>query len=151
MKIDERILELLYRSFDDDLTAAEVSELEAALATSQDLRKKKEEIASLREAVSASGAEGFGYMFTDRVMKRIRSERAISSAAEKEKAPALFESLLRAFRPVAIAGLAAVLALMVYNIVDSRDISFSAALGVHGATLEDALESPLDSALEELS
>ncbi len=105
----------------------------------------------MREAVSASGATGFGYMFTERVMKRIKAERTRSSGAEKEIAPTLFESLLKAFRPVAIAGVAAALALMVYNIVDSRDLSFSAALGVPEATLEEALGSPLSSALEELS
>ncbi len=151
MKINERILELLYRSFDDGLAAPERAELEAALAASEDLRRQKEEIAHMRSAVSASGAGGFGYMFTERVMKRIEAERASSPAVGKGTAPALFESLLRAFRPVAIAGAAAVLALMVYNIVDNRDISFSAALGVPEATLEEALESPLDSVLEELS
>ena len=54
-------------------------------------------------------------------------------------------------RPVALAGAAAVLALMVYNIVDSRDVSLSAALGVPRTTLEEALDSPLASVLEELS
>jgi len=157
MKIDERILELLYRSFDDDLSGAELAELEAALAVSEDLRKEKEEIASMRKTVSASGAKGFGYMFAERVMKRIEAERAGSaepagtSVEVKEGAPTLFESLLRAFRPVAIAGVAAVLALMVYNIVDNRDLSFSAALGVPEITLEEELESPLASVLEELS
>ena len=151
MKIDERILELLYRSFDDDLSGSELAELEAALAVSEDLRKEKEEIASMRKTVSASGAKGFGYMFTERVMKRIEADRAGSSEVVKEGAPTLFESLLRAFRPVAIAGVAAVLALMVYNIVDNRDLSFSAALGVPETTLEEELESPLASVLEELS
>ena len=151
MKIDERILELLYRSFDDDLPGRELAQLEAALAVSEDLRRAKEEIASMRETVAASGAAGFGYMFTERVMKRIEAERSGSSGAEKETAPNLFESLLKAFRPVAVAGVVAVLALMVYNIVDNRDLSFSAALGVPETTLEEELESPLASVLEELS
>jgi hypothetical protein len=169
MKIDEKILELLYRSFDDDLSGAELAELEAALAVSEDLRREKEKIASMREAVSASGAKGFGYVFAERVMRRIEAERAGSveraasvpragsaelagrPAAEKETAPSLFESLIRAFRPVAMAGVAAVLALMVYNIVESRDVSLSAALGVQNTTLEEALDSPLASVLEELS
>jgi len=169
MKIDERILELLYRSFDDDLSGAELAELETALAASEDLRKQKEEIASMRKTVSESGAEGFGYMFTERVMRRIEAERAgameragaTKSAASakvtgrpdavKEAAPSLFDSLSRAFRPVAMAGAVAVLALMVYNIVDNREVSFSAALGVPETTLEETLDSPLASVLEELS
>jgi len=151
MKIDERILELLYRSFDDDLSSSDLAELESALVVSEDLRKEKEQIASMREEVAASASAGFGYMFTERVMKRIRKERARSSGAEKGIAPSLFESLLKAFRPVAIAGVACVLALMVYNIIDSRELSFSAALGMPQTTLEEALESPLASVLEELS
>ena len=162
MKIDERILELLYRSFDDDLSGAEVAELEVALAVSEDLRREKEEIASMRKTVASSGAEGFGYMFAERVMKRIEAERvgsveragaaqrAEQSAAVKEGAPSLFESLLGAFRPVAMAGAIAVLALMVYNVVDNRDLSFAAALGISDTTLEEALDSPLASVLEEL-
>jgi hypothetical protein len=151
MKIDKRILELLYRSFDDDLSGAELAELEAALAVSEDLIKQKKQIASMRKEVSASGAAGFGYMFAERVMRRIEAERSGSAGVERRIAPTLFDSLLRAFRPVAIAGVAAVLALMVYNIVDNKDLSFSAALGVPEATLEEALESPLASVLEELS
>jgi hypothetical protein len=169
MKIDERILELLYRSFDDDLSGAELAELEAALAASEDLRKQREEIASMRKAVSDSGAEGFGYMFAEKVMRRIEAERAgvaerVGSveragsaelagrpAAEKEAAPSLFESLLGAFRPVAMAGAVAVLALMAYNVIDSREVSLSAALGLPETTLEEALDSPLASVLEELS
>jgi hypothetical protein len=151
MKIDERILELLYRSFDDDLSGSELADLEAALAVSEDLRREKDKIASVRETVAAGGAEGFGYMFTERVMKRIEAERTSSSAARNDTAPTLFESLLRTFKPVAVAGVAAVMALMVYNIVDNRDLSFSAALGIPAATLEDTMESPLASVLEELS
>ena len=157
MKIDERILELLYRSFDDDLSGAELAELEAALAASEDLRRQRDEIASMRRTVSESGAEGFGYMFAERVMRRIEAqrggavERAGESEALKGAAPSVFDSLLRAFRPVAIAGAAAVLALMAYNIVDNREVSFSAALGVQETTLEEALDSPMASVLEELS
>jgi hypothetical protein len=157
MKIDERILELLYRSFDDDLSGAELAELEAALAVSEDLRKEKEKIVSMRRTVSESGAKGFGYMFAERVMRRIEAERAgatelaARSAAQKETPTSLFESLVRAFRPVAMAGAVAVLALMLYNIVDSRDVSLSAALGIQETTLEEALDSPLASVLEELS
>jgi hypothetical protein len=175
MKIDERMLELLYRSFDDDLSASEKAELDAALAESEDLRRENAKIAGMRKAIASSGAEGFGYMFAERVMRRIEAERAGAferagsaeragsteragsvelagrPAAEKETAPSLFESLLRAFRPVAMAGAVAVLALMVYNIVDSRDVSLSAALGLQETTLEEALDSPLASVLEELS
>jgi anti-sigma factor RsiW len=146
MKIDKGILELLYRSFDDDLTDRERAKLEKALASSEALKVERERIASMREAVSASRASGFGYMFTERVMKRVRS-----ADLADETTPAFFESLSRVFRPVAIAGLAAAVALMVYNIVESRHLSFSAALGVPEVTLEEVLESPLDSVLEGLS
>jgi hypothetical protein len=151
MKIDKKIMELLYRSFDDDLSDRELAQLEAALAASEELRTQKTEIASMRKAVADSGAAGFGYMFAEGVMRRVEGECSGSNMVEREAAPAVFDSLMRAFRPVAIAGAVAVLGLMVYNIVDNRDLSFSAALGMPQSTLENTLESPLDSVLEELS
>jgi hypothetical protein len=144
--LDRRILELLYRSFDEGLSGEERTTLDAALAGSEELRLERERIASMREAVAASGASGFGYMFPERVMKRVRSEQA-----GRESGPALAEALSRVFRPVAFAGVAVALSLMIYNVAKSRDLSFSAALGAPEVTLEEALESPLDSVLEGLS
>ena len=87
MKIDERMLELLYRSFDDDLSASERAELETALAESEDLRKENARIAGMRKALAASGAKGFGYMFTERVMRRIEAERAGSEERSGSEEP----------------------------------------------------------------
>jgi len=144
--LDRKMLELLYCSFDRRLTDEEREKLDAALASSKELRAERERIASMRRDISASKASGFGYMFAERVMKRVRSEDWVEEAS-----PVFFESLSRVFRPVAVAGVAAALALMVYNIVENKDLSFSAALGVPEVTLEEVLESPLDSILEGLS
>ena len=143
---DRKMLELLYRSFDEDLTGAERAALDDALAASGELRAEKERIASMRKAIAAGRATGFGYMFAERVMKRIRSRGDVEEAT-----PAFFDSLFRVFRPVAIAGIAAAMAVMVFNIAQNRNLSFSAALGVPETTLEEVLDSPLDSVLEGLS
>jgi hypothetical protein len=143
--MNEKVIDLLYRSFDDNLTPEENEELNKALAKSQELREEKDRIAAMRSVLSASGAKSFRPFFAERVM------HAITSAAERRNGLELFfESLQFSFRRVAVVGATAILILLAYNIMKSGHISVAGAFGMPQETLEEVLESPFDSTLEEL-
>lgn len=143
--MNKKVIDLLYRSFDGTLTPGEKEELNEALAKSRELREEKERITTMRSALSASAAKSFRPFFAERVM------HAITSATVKRNGVELFfESLQFAFRRVAVVGATAILILLAYNLVKSGDISIAGAFGMPQETLEEVLESPFDSTLEEL-
>ena len=53
------LLELLYRSFDTQLSAQENDKLEEALAKSEELRRERERIRNLRAEISQHGKASF--------------------------------------------------------------------------------------------
>ncbi len=134
--MESRLLELLYRSFDDRLSPDEQQELDAALAASEELQKEKERISALRSAVSSSGSASFEPFFADRVIQRIHSEKNQQSNGVEN----FFESLLWAFRRIAIAGAVAVILLFAANLSQGKELSLDSALAMPQLTLEDAWE-----------
>ena len=70
--MDKKIVELLYRSFDDELSQAEQQQLDQALLESKDLREEKTRIAQMRTAISDSGEKSFKPFFAEKVIRRIR-------------------------------------------------------------------------------
>lgn len=142
----ERILELLYRSFDGELTAEEQRELRDALAGSEELRHEKGRIEVMRQMVSASGQDAFRPFFTERVMRRVAELREGSNGVWT-----LQDWLSRVFRRVAIAGAAVAVGLVVLNLVEAEQVSLTAAFGISDAPIEEMLELPVESILEDLS
>ncbi len=144
--MDERILELLYRSFDAELGPEETAELESALAGSPELRRERDSLLAVRDAVESSAARSFGPFFAERVMRAIRSER------ERQAEGARFsESLVSAFRRVALVGAAVAAFLFIYNMKQGGSVSVTAAFGASGgATIEEVLTAPVEETLEEL-
>jgi anti-sigma factor RsiW len=143
--MNKKVTDLLYRSFDGTLTPGEKEELNEALAKSRELREEKERITAMRSALSASAAKSFRPFFAERVMHAITS-----AAAQRNGVELFFDSLRFAFRRVAVVGATAILILLAYNLVKSGDISIAGAFGMPQETLEEVLESPFDSTLEEL-
>jgi anti-sigma factor RsiW len=143
--MNKKVIDLLYRSFDGTLTPREKEELNEALAKSQELREEKERITAMRSAISDSAAISFRPFFAERVMSRIASLGEAKNGAQK-----FFESLQFAFRRVAVVGATAILILLAYNLVKSGHISIAGAFGMPQESLEEILESPFDSTLEEL-
>lgn len=143
--MNKKALELLYRSLDGKLSGEEQRQLEEALADSPELRKEKERIMAIRSAISASAARSFRPFFAERVMRRI------TSAGEKRRsAEVFFESLQYAFRRVAVVGAMVIVILAAYNFLKTGDVSVAGVFGMPQETLEEVLESPFDSTLEEL-
>jgi hypothetical protein len=115
-EMDERTVELLYRSFDAPLEAAEEERLTAALAGLPELRRLKDEIIVLRRAVADGAARSFGPGFADRTIHRLRSGRE-----REDSLAALVRAYAAAFKPVAIAGLVILAVLVSYNLAN-RDL-----------------------------
>ncbi len=141
--MDDRILELLYRSFDDRLTEEEARELSEAMKASPELAGERERIAAMRDALSRGAPASFGPFFPEKVMRRIRELK--EGTAEEDP---FWESLFPLFRRVALAGAVVSLVLIAYNLKTSETISLAAAFAAPEMTMEDLMESPIEQALE---
>jgi anti-sigma factor RsiW len=144
--MDQKVLDLLYRSFDGQLTPEEKQLLEKTLAQSKALQKEKERIVGLRKTISGSALQSFEPFFAERLMQRIQAERESQSAAGED----FIGSLLWSFRRIALAGAIAVLLLLTSNIVQKGEISLNSMLAIPQLTIEDTLvlNNPLEGELK---
>jgi hypothetical protein len=144
--MNDKILDLLYRSFDSGLSSREQQQLDKALAGSAELRAERDRITAMREAVRSSAAGSFKPFLAERVMQRIGGELGYENGLQE-----LFDSLVFAFRRVALIGAVAAVVLVGYNLKASDEVTLAAAFGVAettGEELEELLETPLESVLE---
>ena len=138
--MNKKMLELLYRSFDDVLTPEEQRQLGEALAKSKELQKEKERIAKLRTTISDSAAQSFKPFFAEKVVRRIREKESVQEA--------FVDSLFHVFRPVAIAIAMLLITLMSYNLIKSDNISLASTFVEPEVSLEQVLEPSLPFAME---
>ena len=143
--MDEKFLELLYRSFDEELAPQEAKDLREALAASEALRREKRRIEAMRRMVSASGRDTFKPFFAERVMRRLVELR------EGRNGATLGEWLARVFPRVALAGAAVAAGLVIFNLIKADGISLAGAFGISEVPIEEILELPVESILEGLS
>jgi anti-sigma factor RsiW len=143
--MNKKASELLYRSFDGELSKQERRQLKDALADSPELREERERIAAMRDSIASSAARSFRPFFAERVMHRITSLGKARNGAQQ-----FLESLQFVFRRVAVVGATAILVLVAYNFIRSGEISVAGAFGLPQGTLEEILESPFNATLEEL-
>ena len=139
----DELLDLLYRSFDSDLTAEEQSRLQEGLAGSAELRAEKKRLQSIRRAITDGAAESFRPFFAERVMQRLEGELRPENGIHE-----LFDSLAHAFRRIAVVGAAAAVILIALNLSSSDDKTLAAAFGVNESSVEYLVGSPLESVLE---
>lgn len=135
--MNKKILKLLYRSFDGDLDEQERNELEEALKKSEELRREKEKILAQRQAITESAAQSFKPFFAERVMSRID---ALNKKAGMEP---FYETLRAVFRPFAIAGAAALVVLILYNLGIGDILSSDEVFYVSDSAIEEILQIPL--------
>jgi anti-sigma factor RsiW len=136
--MDRKILKLLYRSFDDELTEKERARLEKAVKESDDLRKEKDRILAQREALAESAAPSFRSLFPERVMRRIESLDQKKNGFES-----FYETLLVVFRRFAIVGAAILLLLLIYNLQSGDILSSDEIYYASDLTFEEILDLPL--------
>jgi hypothetical protein len=137
MEMNKKTVKLLYRSFDDDLDEKEKNELKDALKNSEELRREKEKILAQRKAISESGAESFKPFFAERVMARI------DALSEKPGVENFYETLRTVFRPFAIVGAVALVALLLYNLGIGDILSSDEVFYVSDSAIEEILQLPL--------
>ena len=138
--MNKKILELLYRSFDDVLKPEEQKQLEKALVESVKLQEEKVRIAQLRTTISDSAAKSFKPFFAEKVIRKIKEQEGVQET--------FFESLMYVFRPVAIAAVVLLITLVSYNLVKSDNISLASAFAEPEIGLEQVLEPTLPLAME---
>lgn len=137
MRIDYR--ELLYKSFDMELSPEEKQKLQEGLEQDPQLKAEYRQIARLRETLSAQkGTTGFPDV-TAAVMDSIREPR---SGFVNDKYS--FDHYLQsAFRPLLAAALLLIVLLSGFNIIKSGEVSLKAVLSLQEATITDALDPTL--------
>jgi anti-sigma factor RsiW len=141
----KKILELLYLSFDGRLSDEEQRLLKEALAQSPRLREQKERIEMLRKTIGQQAIRSFRPFFAERVMQAVAAARKTRNGLQR-----FSDSLQLAFRRVALVGAAAIVFLLVFNVVRTGDLSFAGAFGMPRDTLAEVLESPFDATVEDL-
>ena len=138
--MNEKLLKLLYRSFDETLTQSEQMQLDDALAKSKELQDERDRIAQMRSMISDDSAQLFKPFFAEKVMRRIRE-------AERRQ-ESFFESLIEVFRPIAIAVTILFIVLLTYNLFKSEKKSLASAFAEPEIRLEQALDPTLTLVME---
>ena len=141
--MDEKLVELLYRSFDTKLHPEELKILEKGLSESKELRAEKRKIIFLRQHIARQKNATFKPFFADRVMN------SIDSMADLNEQEQLFESLYTFFRPLAIAAAVLIIIIAGYNISSSGEISIESAFAIPSVTLDDVYDSSYALLVEE--
>jgi hypothetical protein len=136
--MNKKILKLLYRSFDDDLSKREQRQLEKGLENSTELRKEKERIAAERQAISTGAAQSFKPGFVGRVMRRIQA-----MAEEKNTLEAFYGILKAVFRRLAVAAAVIMIVLITINLIIGESLSAERAFYTSELTFEEVLQLPL--------
>jgi len=138
--MNNELIKLLYRSFDETLTQCEQLQLDDALAQSRELRDERDRIAQMRSTISNSSAPSFQPFFAEKVMRRIREA--------DRKQENFFDSLIEVFRPVAIAATILFIVLLSYNLFKSDKVTLASALAEPEFTLEQSLDPTLTLVME---
>ena len=132
--MDEKTLELLYRSFDSNLNPDEQKILEYALENSKELKSHKEELLKMRNSLKSDKPQGFGYLFADKIMQKI------NNLEEKSKDELFFDSIISVFRPMAIAATFLLVFLVSYNVIIENGNLFNGSQQSMDITLAEAFD-----------
>ncbi len=130
--MNERLRNLLCRSFDEELSEQEQRELEQALSFSSQLRQEQKQLTDMRQLIKKESVRSFQPFFAARVMHRIKNEMRESED--------FIGSLVWAFRWIAVSGAVAILLLVGSHVFLEKNYSLAAVLGMPQPALEDTLE-----------
>ncbi len=132
--MDEKILELLYRSFDSKLKPDEQKEVDKALENSEELKSQKEEILKMRASLKQTEPQRFGYMFANKVMQKI------NGIEEESSDEIFFNSMISVFRPFAIAATFLLVFLVSYNMLSDNGNFFYESQEIQDLTLAEVFD-----------
>ncbi|MGB2908607.1 MAG: hypothetical protein WBB73_16015 [Candidatus Aminicenantaceae bacterium] len=136
--MNKKTLRLLYRSLDGRVSKKEQRILEEALGRSPELKAEKEQIQRQREMLSQGAAHSFAPGFADRVVGGLDTSAAGTNGWEL-----FYATLLTLFQRFAIAGAAALLLLLIYNLQLGDQLSPEEIFFASDATHEELKRLPL--------
>lgn len=131
---------LIYKSFDGILTEEEQSLLNEALVASDELRKFREEILSLRNNIKSSAYTEFNPYFESRLFAKLNQPSRQSVGLLS----GLSDSLELSFKKIAIAAAALLIILVLYNVKQGNLSSIENILGIYNTPIEYALDPALN-------
>jgi len=135
--MNKKTIDLLSRSFDEELSSEERRHLKEALKTSAELRKEYDRLLSMRNKIAAQSKHSFGSEFIESVMDKILQDEYISLSV-----------LARFVRPTAIAAALLLSGIIAYNFSRADFISWENALGISDVSIEEIFDPASYLALE---
>ncbi len=123
MMINDKLNNLLLRSFDEDLRPQERETLEMALADSEELRDEKRKLEEMRKIVS-SNQYSFSPGFKEKVMSKVYEEKEPLILR-----PEFNRSLFTVFKRVALTGVAAIIILFLSIYLTDGSFTFNSLTG----------------------
>lgn len=129
---------LLYKSFDGILTEKEKTFLEEELRKSDELKKLRDEILSIRDKVKNSAVTEFNPYFESKLFNRI-----YQSSRQNVLLSGLYESLELSFKKIALTAAAILVLLVLYNVSEGNISSIETLLGIYQTPIEYALDPAL--------
>lgn len=122
----EDLKKLLQRSYDDDLSTSEKQRLESGLLNSEELRKEKVEIESVRTILSGFNPQ-FDSDFSDRLMQKLEVHDTDLSLS--------FYTIVKG---IAISGVAAIVALLISIYFIDGSLNIDAIYGISDYAPDEA-------------
>jgi hypothetical protein len=133
--MNKKIKQLLYRSFDQELTPEERSMLNKTLSNSEALRIEKNKIENMRAQIANISDFHFQPSFVDKVMNRVREEKVNTTNGIED----FFESFLWSFKRYAIGSILIVCLLFLINVLNAGSVTLESALAIPQINIEKTL------------
>ena len=125
MTMDKILLQLLQRSYNEELSPAEKEKLEKALSNDSELGEEKKKLDIIRKVLSEEKFT-FGAYFAENVMTRIETEEKAEQG----------NSFLYAFNRIALPGLAAAIILLLFTVFSNGSLSLESIMGIESMQTE---------------
>ncbi len=113
------MLQLLKRSFDEELEPAEKEKLDEAVSDSPGLMEEKKRLEALRNVLGTQE-----YLFSDSFAENVMTRIEVNEKYDADNA------FMFAFNRIALPGLAAAIILLLFTILNNGTLSFESFLGV---------------------
>lgn len=131
----KHLQKLLYKNFDSELSKKEKEILEKALEKSKELRAEREQLITLRNMLTNSSRKSFKPFFEERLIQKLTESKIIENEFDN-----FIYSLVFSFKRIAFAAIIVTVILLSNNFIQSGDISFESALGLHKTSIAEVFD-----------
>ena len=131
----KHLQKLLYKNFDSELLKKEKEILEKALEKSKELRTEREKLITLRNLLTNSSQKSFKPFFEERLIRKLNESKITENEFDN-----FIYSLVFSFKRIAFAAIIVTVILLSNNFIQSGDISFESALGLHEPSMAEVFD-----------